>query len=198
MNPKQLKYVAQIAEKYKYGKNGWDKNHAEKVATLTQSILRQFANLSLVPSEDTDLLLARAVALPHNIGRNDNAKGEREEKHNMRSFKTLREELRGSPLDEDEATVIQYCALFHTEDEWRNTPVPRKPGLAKRLAGILRIADSLDYGLSQIVKDVVVTLQPEQMIFKVIASRPADREINRAKQKKNLAEVVYGCKIKVA
>jgi exopolyphosphatase/pppGpp-phosphohydrolase len=198
MTAKQLEYVTQIAEKYKYGKNGWNKNHAEKVATLTQSILKQFANLNLVASEDADLLLARAVALPHDIGRNDNAKGERWEEHNVRSFKTLREELRGGPLDEDEATVIQYCALFHTGNEWRNTIVPRKPDLTKKLAGILRIADSLDYGLSQIVKDVVATLQPEQMTFKVIASGPVGGEIKRAEQKKDLAEVIYGRKFKVS
>lgn len=195
MSPKQLEHVARIAEKYAYGHGRWNKDHAEKVSILTQRILQQFANLNLVARENEDLLLARAIALPHDIGRNPNAKGQGE--HNQRSFETLKEELSGSPLNEDEVIVIQYCALFHTGGEWRHTIVPRKPELTKRLAGILRIADSLDYSLSQEVQDVVVTLQHGKIIFKVIASGRADVEMDRAREKSDLLKDVYGLDIEI-
>jgi hypothetical protein len=197
MTPEQLEHVKRIAEKYAYGHDRWNKEHAEKVAALTQRILQQFAILRLVRSEDSDLLLARAIALTHDIGRNPNAIGRGE--HNQRSFETLGKEFSGTHLDCDEGLVIQYCALFHTGDDWRHTAIPRKPELTRKLAGILRIADALDYQLSQKVIDVTITSsgQEKEIKFKIIASESDDEEINRATVKKDLAEVVFGRKIKI-
>lgn len=199
MTPEQLEYVTAIAEKYEYGHGRWNKAHAERVATITQKILQQLANLNVVTSKDADLLLARAIALPHDIGRNPKSEGFNEGKeHNLCSFETLKKELKSGPLNQDESVIIQYCSLFHTGDEWRHTTIPRKPELTKRLAAILRIADSLDYGLSQKVKDIIVSLQGEEVVCKVVASASLALEINRARQKSDFFKVVYGKNIEFA
>lgn len=135
------------------------------------------------------MLLAKAVALAHDIGRNPDAIGEGE--HNRRSFETLRNELIGSPLNENEVVIIQYCALFHTGDEWRDTAIPRKPEITKKLAAILRIADSLGYGLAQKVEDVSITLEGDRIVCKVFARGPAELELRRARQKSDLFQDAY-------
>lgn len=198
MTPEQLEHVTRIAEKYNYGNNGWNKEHADKVAQLTQRILQQFTKLKLVDEKEADLLLAKAIALPHDIGRNPGAVEHRKYKdeHNISSFLTLKEELKGSLLNEDEAIVIQYCALFHTGDKWKHTVVPRKAELTKRLAGILRIADALDYELDQRVRDVTLTVQKNEVVCKVIASSATVEEIRRAYKKSNLFVQVFGREIK--
>ena len=106
MTPEQLNYVRAIAEKYAYD---WSKAHAEKVGYLTQRIAHQLFKQNLISVQPTYMLIALAVALPHDIGRNPNAIGKGE--HNQRSFETLKKDMDGSPLDEDEITIIEYSAL---------------------------------------------------------------------------------------
>src|SRR4030042_3146414 len=144
MTPEQLNYVRAIAEKYAYG---WNKAHAEKVGYLTQRIIDQLFKQNLIAVQSTYMLIALAIALPHDIGRNPNAIGKGE--HNRRSFETLKKELNSSPLDQDEITIIEYSALFHTGEDWVHMTVPGKTELdtlVKTWAGVLRIAHGLDYG----------------------------------------------------
>ncbi len=196
MTPEQLEHVTRIAEKYNYGNNGWNKEHADKVAQLTQRILQQFTKLKLVDEKEADLLLAKAIALPHDIGRNPKAVGYGKFEHNMCSFLTLKEELKGGPLNEEEAIIIQYCALFHTGDKWNHTAIPQKTEVTKRLAGILRIADALDYELDQRVRDATLTVRKNEVVCKVIASSPTDEEIRRAYKKSDLFVQVFSREIK--
>lgn len=193
MTSEELALVVKIAEKYGYGQGRWNRSHAEKVADLTQSILQQFVNLGLVSRADADFQLARAVALLHDIGRNPDAKGTGE--HNQRGFETLKAELNDSSLSQSDIAVIQYCALFHTGDEWRYTVVPTRPERIQMFAGILRIADSLDCGLSQKVKSVVVKGQPGRIVFEIVTPVSAEPERDRAYRKSDLLKTLYGRKI---
>lgn len=188
MTPEQLNYVRAIAEKYAYG---WDKAHAEKVGYLAQRIIYQLFKQNLVAVQPTYMLIALAVALPHDIGRNPSAVGKGE--HNWRSFETLKKELNGSPLDQDEITIIEYSALFHTGEDWVHMTVPGKTELetlVKTWAGVLRIADGLDYGLSQQVSDITVTTQGKQILCKVAATGQCDTEIRRANGKSDLLKAL--------
>lgn len=191
MTPEQLNHVRAIAGKYAYGHDGWNKAHAGKVGYLTQRIAYQLVKQNLIVVEPTYLLLAIAIALPHDIGRNPNAVGRGE--HNQRSFETLKKELEESTLGQDEITIIQYCALFHTGNEWRDITITGKPEmdkLVKTWAGILRIADGLDYGLSQRVNDVIITSQGKEILCRVITSSSCNTEINRARQKSDLLKAL--------
>lgn len=188
MTPEQLDCIRAIAEKYGYG---WNKAHAEKVGFLTQRLIYQLFKQNLIAVQPTYMFIALAVALPHDIGRNPNTIGKGE--HNQRSFETLKKELNGSPLDQDEITIIEYSALFHTGEDWEHITIPGKPELdtmVKTWAGVLRIADGLDYGLSQQVSDIVVTSQGRQILCKVAATGQYVTEVRRANRKSDLLKAL--------
>ena len=177
-----LEVVEEVARKYRYGHDRWDQNHADQVARLAQEIGEQLQGLKLMPRRKGDLPLLRAAALAHDIGRNPRSRGGGE--HNRRSYETLKEELADAAPQDQEAETLLYCVLHHRGDQWQQDPTT---GVRPRqLAGIIRVADALDYGLDQAVKSIKLRLEEGKIVLEAELRAPADMELRRAQAKADL------------
>ena len=65
------------------------------------------------------------------------------------------------------------------------------------LAAILRVADGLDYTHRSLVKDLCCAVSPQQIAVRCAVRQPADVDCQRALEKGQLAEQVFGRKLAV-
>jgi hypothetical protein len=185
MTDKELEYVRNITEKYEYGGDPRLKQHVEHVARLSKRLATQFVGLGYVSLSPDYLLVAEAIALPHDIGRNAQLGQGR---HNILSFQTLTKEFANGPLNLRDAVTIRYSALFHTGDEWRDTRITEAPELERLVrtwGGLLRVEDGLDFRALRSVNDVVFEVKNYTLICKVACHAEAG-EMERAQRKTDL------------
>ena len=172
-------------------KTDCDIRHAAHVVRLARRIFDQTRKLHCLPPESADLL--EYAALLHECGLHISDKG-----HHKHSYYLIRHaDLRG--FTEEQLLVIANVARYYR----KAPPDDRDPNIAEltpaqrsdveKLVAILRIAEGLDRGHRQRVRDVAVRLNRDTALFiartRVDASVELESARKRAKYFRSLFEV---------
>lgn len=187
--------VARYAERMKF-----PREHSEHVAKLSLRILD-----SLVEAQGEavgnwgkpahrDLL--RCAALLHDVGHAISKKAHHKHAYDM----ILHADL--STLTRRETEIIANICRYHRgRGPHRRDPGFRKLGaedqrLVAQLAGILRIADGLDYSWEQKVTDVRVRIEDDGTVFEISGNGDWAAERERARDKADVFESAFHTRVK--
>ncbi|MFN0063796.1 MAG: HD domain-containing protein [Myxococcaceae bacterium] len=154
---------------------GFDEGHSKQVARLSLALFDQLSAMHALPASARPLL--EVAALLHDIG---NAVSYA--RHHKHSFYLIQNaDIPG--LSDRERDLVALTARFHR----RSFPLASHPELARRsaqdvrlvrkLAALLRIADSLDRGHRQVVQKLVARAQARTVRVRLWAKAPLDLEL---------------------
>jgi exopolyphosphatase/guanosine-5'-triphosphate,3'-diphosphate pyrophosphatase len=196
-HPEQvLGAVSRFAERVRF-----PRDHSEHVARLA---LRIFDDLAEVQPDSMgawarpgyrDLL--HSAALLHDVGRRISRKAHHKHSYDMIVHADL------ATLTRREIEIIANTCRYHRKaGPRRGDPGFRKLGaddqrLVAHLAGILRVADGLDYSQKQNVRDVAVRVAENTIVFEATASDDAKVELRRAASKADVFESAFHTQVKV-
>lgn len=182
--------VIHLAEKCNY-----DKTHCEHVAKLSLWLfdsLKELHQLDLVYRE-----LLEAAAILHDVGHNISHTN-----HHYHSFYLIKNsELLG--FNENEIDIIAHTARYHRKShpkpnhvEFESLPNQTKE-IIKKLASILRIADSFDRTHRQIIKNINLEIKSSKIILHLDYNKKIspDIELWNFERRKGLFEEVFDKKI---
>jgi len=170
---------------------GYEENHALQVADLAEKIFDALAPLYVLKRHQRTLL--SAAALLHDIGYHI-----AHEAHHKHSYYLIKNsEMTG--FSETEKNIIANVARYH-----RNSPPKEKHlefmGLAEKerdtvwkLGAILRLADALDRGYDNHVRDVKFTQKNGSLGLKLISDEDCESEYESIEKKKDMFEQAFGC-----
>lgn len=170
-----------------------DPEHSEHVTWLSLRLFDQLApHFELAPEERA--LLATA-AYWHDVGH------QRSSEHHHRYGYDL---IAAQPLEEfnsDERVEIANIARYHRQSDpsvehtgFRNLPRGRRAAVV-RLASLLRLAEALDAGHSQLVRDVSCTVSTDSVVISVISNEFPMLEIELAQARSGLFRESFGRRI---
>jgi len=179
-----------IGEKYRY-----DARHAEHVAAIA---LRLFDELQAEHGlSRRHRLLLHVATLLHEIGGFVSNRA-----HHKHSFYLIaNSEVFG--LRREELQVAAHVARYHRRATPRPTHVeylalPREDRIAvNKLAALLRVADALDRGHAQQVRDFKVERQPGELVLFVRGVSDLTLERRAIEQKGDLFEDTFGLKVRL-
>src|SRR5439155_17434337 len=165
--------------------------HVQHVAGLALQLFDQLEALhGLGPRER---LLLEAAGYLHDIGHQFDFRGEG---HHKESARLIRQ-YQWKNFDGAEVEVIAQVARYHrkampdfTHDEFKALNDGDRR-LVRQLAGLLRLADSLNRTHGQLVSGVRVELRPNQILLHLETVGPVEREVKAARQKGDLAQAVF-------
>ena len=176
-------------------KFGFDRPHASAVARFATQIFDQTGSLHNLGRENR--LLLQVAALLHDIGYFLNVSG-----HHKHSFYLLT----ASPLvglTPAQAAVVANVARYHRgsfpraqHEHYRVLPARDRVTVSK-LAGILRLADALDYEHAGKVHDVEVLVDSREVTLRLRGEGDLMLEKWALAKKADLFESVFPAKIKV-
>lgn len=172
--------------------------HADQVTKLSLELYESMLGLPSVPmpgDSRTDLFLLRAVGYLHDIGFPP------EPDHNKNGFRLLGPRLKEPDalgiLSEGERSIILHCVLWHRGPRWtRGRDVnlsPQDLATARRLAGVLRIADGLCFPSGAPTRRVKAFREEGAMVIEACPSKHGgdlSLQIRHATEKKDLLEEV--------
>jgi exopolyphosphatase/guanosine-5'-triphosphate,3'-diphosphate pyrophosphatase len=179
-----------IGEKYRY-----DANHALHVAELSAGLfdaLRSEHRLS-----DHERLLLRAAAILHDVGTYVSTSSH----HKHSAYLISNSELFG--LRRIDLSTVAQVARYHRRSAPKRThpeymALPReKRMVVSKLAAMLRVADALDRGHAQQVRDVRWERDPNELIIHVAGVPDLTLERRALASKADLFEDVYGLKVRL-
>jgi exopolyphosphatase/guanosine-5'-triphosphate,3'-diphosphate pyrophosphatase len=176
----------------------YDKAHSEHVARLALRIFDQLAEQrpdaggTWDRRELRDLL--QAAGILHDIGIVISYP-----RHHRHSCEMI---LRGRLplLSRREVEVIANIARYHRKrgplpgDSNFKRLCPEDQHVVSHLAGILRIADGLDRSHARAVKDVVVHVEPDAVVFDAMSADEPLTDLRAAEQKADLFEAAFHAK----
>jgi exopolyphosphatase/guanosine-5'-triphosphate,3'-diphosphate pyrophosphatase len=179
-----------VGEKYRY-----DAKHAEHVAGLS---VRLFDELQkehgLTPRHR---LLLRVAAILHEVGGFVSSRA-----HHKHSYYLIaNSEIFG--LRHEELQVAAQVARYHRRASPRPTHIeyltlPREDRIAvNKLAALLRVADALDRGHAQQVRDLQFEQLPGELVIYVSGVTDLTIERRAMPEKSDLFEETYGLKIRL-
>ena len=188
-----MQNLSKIAEEYKQ-KYGRGFNHSETVTELALGLFRGLENLKLLPSPFCDPLLLRAAGYFHVVGPSIG-----EEHPNEEGFELLTERLSKPDMSKilpgPRKNIILYSILWLRGNDFsvRSKVAIKKPEqiIAKYLAGILRISDSLCFPGGQPVAKLSLYRQQQTLCVEVCPSKTGDglfAQLEKAKQKADLLQ----------
>ncbi len=138
-----------------------------------------------------------AAALLHDIGYHIDSKG-----HNKHSMNMVIEHGL-SEFNEKETKIIGCICRYHRgglpdkdEHEIYNTLDKKERKIVKRLAGILKIADGLDRGHLNLIKDIKINYDNENKIAEFLITPNISEflpDISYAIRKRDLYEIGFKC-----
>ena len=173
-----------------------DVRHTSHVAALALEIFDATASLHLLGDDDREIL--EYGALLHDIGQHVSRKGH--QRH--AAYLVQHGQLRG--FSPDEVTFLAALVRHHR----RGDPKPSEPlygALApdgrqrvRRLAAILRLADGLDRGRSQVVERAVPQVGEDLVILRLDVRGDAELETWGARRKRDLFERVFERDLEIA
>jgi exopolyphosphatase/guanosine-5'-triphosphate,3'-diphosphate pyrophosphatase len=179
-----------IGEKYRY-----DAAHALHVADLAARLfdaLRAEHKLS-----DHELLLLRVAGILHDVG----AYVATSSHHKHSSYLISNSELFG--LRRSDLSTVAQVARYHrrsppkrTHQEYMSLPREKRMVVSK-LAAILRVADALDRGHAQQLRDMRFERDPNELIIHVAGVPDLTLERRALASKADLFEDVYGLKVRL-
>ena len=138
-------------------------------------------------------LLLEAAAHLHDIGHSE---GFTPEGHHKESARLIREHP-WQQFSRQDVEVIAQVSRYHRKsipdmahDEFRILE-PSERRAIQVLAGILRLADSLDRSHERRVTGVTVEIRSNQLVFHLTTSGPVEREVRALYKKANLTSAVF-------
>ncbi|MBA3631938.1 MAG: Ppx/GppA family phosphatase [Acidobacteria bacterium] len=175
---------------------GYEEAHALQVAGLAEKMFDALAPIYSLKRHGRTLL--SAAALLHDIGYH--ISHEAHHKHSLYLIK--HSEMTG--FSETEKLMIANIARYHRKalpkekhaDFMQLSEKDRK--ITARLGAILRIADALDRGYENHVKDIKFKLDKQNLYLKLVSNEDCTIERKAIEQKKDLFEFAFDCKLKVA
>ena len=195
-----LSKVIKYCRRYGFG---WGSDigerHAFKVRDLALKIFDDTRKIHDMDGYEKNLL--EFASLLHDIGRYSFDENHHIESRNMiLKSRELREIL--APND---IKIIAWTTFFHrkkpnplkySDEEWNRIKSDRKIfDIIIRLASILRIADALDYSLSQIVENIDIKYMENRLVFQIHAKGDADIEVAKAYDKAELFKEIFNINI---
>ena len=188
---KRLRGVFAIGRRY-----GYEERHALQVAALAEKIFDGLAVRFDLGRHWRTLL--SAAALLHDIGYH--ISHESHHKHTVYLIK--HSEIMG--FSENEKLIIANTARYHRgsmpKDSHRDyTKLSEKDRqTVLRLGAILRLADALDHGYENRVKDLKIRAAAEELHLMLIADEDCAAEVKAAERKKDLFEAAFETRLAVS
>jgi exopolyphosphatase / guanosine-5'-triphosphate,3'-diphosphate pyrophosphatase len=165
--------------------------HVQHVATLALQLFDQLVELHGLGGRER--LMLEAAGNLHDIGHGNIVVGEG---HHKESARLIREHPWRS-FNPHEVEIIAQVARYHRKsmpelahDEFRALPDWDRH-IVRRLAAMLRLADSLDRNHTQLVQSVRVELPTNRVVFHLEVTGPVMREVRAAQLKGDLAQAVF-------
>ena len=169
---------------------GYDRPHTEQVTRLALSLLDKLAALHGLG--EPERLVLHCAGLLHDIGWCEGANA-----HHKTAMRLILAD-RTIPLDERERAIVSCVARYHRKgaprarhecfaalgDEDRRT--------VRLLAGMLRVADGLDYTHGAVVRDLDVAVRPGRVEIVCRAEADAAGELASAARKSDVLEQALG------
>jgi exopolyphosphatase/guanosine-5'-triphosphate,3'-diphosphate pyrophosphatase len=182
--------LEEVGEKYNY-----DAAHCRQVSRLAQMLFEQLRDLHRLA--DRYIPILHAAAMLHDIGLFIGY-----EKHHKHSYYLIKSSGPSSfgPMDLDMIAVI---ARYHRKGH----PTPKhlpfsqlspvQQDVVRKLSGILRLADALDFGHQSKVQEISCRMRSRNLTIKLSGSGDLRDEINRAMEKVELMNELFGIDIHV-
>jgi len=173
----------------------WDEAHGRQVARLATDLFDLTLPLHGLDGDDRELLAN--AALLHDIGHHVSS----ESHHKHTAYLIQHGRLRG--FDPDEVAALAALARYHRRGDPKASHEPYaslSPDRQRRvtmLAGVLRIADGLDYGHTGRVGTVEVEADDDIVTISVTGSGPLEVEMGGARRKRHLFEKAFGRRVEV-
>lgn len=187
---RQLRGVFAVGRRF-----GYEETHALQVAFLAEKIFDELAPIYKLPRHWRTLL--SAAALLHDVGYH--ISHESHHKHSLYLIK--HSEVIG--FSEIEKLVIANIARYHRgafpkekHSDFMALSEENK-SVVWKLGGILRLADALDRGYENHIKDVKFKLIADNLVMKLIAAENYEVEQQAAENKKDLLEAAFLCKLQI-
>lgn len=170
---------------------GYEEKHALQVAALAEKIFDALAPIYNLERHQRTLL--SAAALLHNIGYH--VSHEAHHKHTLYLIK--HSELTG--FSENEKLIIANVARYHrgkTPQEKHADFVvlsDRDQDLVWKLGGILRLANALDRGYENRVKDLKFKREKQNLTLEIFSDAACESELQALQQRKDMFETAFAC-----
>jgi exopolyphosphatase/guanosine-5'-triphosphate,3'-diphosphate pyrophosphatase len=184
----RLRSVFAIGRRY-----GYEEKHALQVADLAEKIFDQIAPLYNLKRHLRTLL--SAAALLHDVGYH--ISHESHHKHSLYLIK--HSEITG--FSENEKRIIANTARYHrgslpkeSHNDFMKLPDADRQTVA-RLGAILRLADALDHGYDNRIKDLKFKRGGQGLTLKLISAEDCTAEIKADERKKDLFEAAFDIKL---
>lgn len=167
----------------------WAEEHSRHVARLALALFDATATLHGLSPTDRELL--EYGALLHDIGEHVARDGH----HRHAAYLVVHGDLRG--FDPEEVRILAALARWHRRGDPKPSDDlvgPLSPGALERvrtLTALLRVADGLDRGRSQVVRDIDVSVGPSLVLVRASAAGDAELELWGARRKRGLMERVF-------
>jgi exopolyphosphatase / guanosine-5'-triphosphate,3'-diphosphate pyrophosphatase len=185
---KKLRDVFAIGRRF-----GYEESHALQVADLAEKIFDSLAPIYKLSRHGRTLL--SAAALLHDVGYHIS-----HESHHKHSFYLIKHsEMTG--FSETEKIIIANIARYHRgslpkekHSDFMQLGERERKDVA-RLGAILRIADALDRGYDNRVKDIKFKRDKQNLYLKLVSDEDCAIERLAIEQKKDLFEMAFDCNL---
>ena len=174
---------------------GYEENHALQVAALAEKIFDELALAYNLKRHGRTLL--SAAALLHDVGYH--ISHESHHKHSLYLIK--HSEITG--FSETEKLMIANIARYHRgslpkEKHFDFMALSEKDRkAAAQLGAILRLADALDHGYENHIKNLKIRRERQSVILELVGSENSNIEMLAVAKKKDLFEAAFDCELKV-
>lgn len=172
---------------------GYEENHALQVADLAEKIFDALAPIYVLKRHQRTLL--SAAALLHDIGYHI-----AHEAHHKHSYYLIKNsEMTG--FSEAEKNIIANVARYHRSSPPKEKHLEfmglseKEQGTVWKLGAILRLADALDRGYENHVRDVKFTQKNGSLALKLISDQDCESEYEAIEKKKDMFEQAFGCEL---
>ncbi len=174
---------------------GYEENHALQVAALAEKMFDQLAPAYNLKRHGRTLLAA--AALLHDVGYH--ISHESHHKHSLYLIK--HSEITG--FSETEKLLIANIARYHRGSLPKEkhldfmTLSEKDRRITAQLGAILRLADALDHGYENHIKNLNIRREKQFVILELVGSQNSRLEMLAVEKKKDLFETAFDCKVKV-
>jgi len=165
--------------------------HVLHVAKLSLMLFDQLKELHQLGADER--LILEAAGSLHDIGWSVSPGGR---EHHKASARLIRDRAWVS-LDQKAVPLLALTARYHRQSlpdkkhhDFRILSKDER-GRVEKMAALLRIGDGLDRRHMQYVLDIKAAIQPDKIALHLLTREFADREIEAAKKKSDLAQLVF-------
>ena len=190
-NKKLIEYFFYFGKKYNL-----DDKHAKQVLMFSEKIRRSLKNILIIKPDERAVLIGSAIL--HDVGYYNNINDHRE--YSYRIINSLN--IPG--LNREILENIAFCAFFHGSGEYRPSDTahyrisPERELTVKKVISILKIADALDAGHMQLIKDINIEVLDKVVKITAVSSVTPFLEIKFFKLKSTDFLETFGIPVELA